>query len=40
MAIESVNPYTGELIKRYKELSVEEVDARLGLAESAFLESR
>lgn len=40
MTIESVNPYTGQLLKRYDELTVEEIDGKLDLAEKAYREWR
>lgn len=36
MAIESINPATGELLRRYDELDDDEIVARLEIAESAF----
>jgi succinate-semialdehyde dehydrogenase/glutarate-semialdehyde dehydrogenase len=40
MAIESINPATGELIKRYEEISKEEIDIKLDESFSAFLKWR
>jgi succinate-semialdehyde dehydrogenase/glutarate-semialdehyde dehydrogenase len=40
MAITSVNPATGEVLKTFQELSAEELAAKLGLAAKAFAEHR